>query len=93
MKATFVSVWDGGTEIRTSCQFNPDTNDVTDIELADGTGLDIFDEQYVELSDGTKVFYFTIEGEPNQDDNGLTSDEINFLRNIVDKHLPSSDQD
>lgn len=60
--ATFVSIWDGGTEIRTACKFNPKTNDATDIELVDINGLDILDEQYIELHNGEIIKNFTIDG-------------------------------
>ena len=64
-KAYYVSVWDDGTEIRTVCQFNPDTRDVTDIECVDVAGLDILMEEYVELLDGTIIHEgFTVDGEP-----------------------------
>lgn len=63
MEATFVSVWDGGTEIRTKCQFNPETKDATDIESVDAEGLDNLDEQYVELPNGERVEVLTIDGE------------------------------
>lgn len=63
MQAKFVSVWGGGTEITSNCEYNPQTKDVTDIDSVDVDGLDILDEQYVLLPDGTKVTEFTIEGE------------------------------
>ena len=63
MKATYVSVWDGDTTISTSCEFNPETNDVTDIESVDVEGLDILFEQYVELPNGDVIKNFTIEGD------------------------------
>lgn len=47
MKAYYVSVWDGGTEIRTSCDYNPETNDVTNIEQCEDVGdLDVLEEEY-----------------------------------------------
>ena len=63
MKATYVSVWDGSTEIRTSCEFNPETKDVTEIESVDVEGIDVLFEQYVELPSGEIVKEFTIDGE------------------------------
>ena len=64
MNATFVSVWDGGTEIVSACQYDPLTKDVTDIDSVDveDMDLDILDEQYV-LFNGDKITEFTIEGE------------------------------
>lgn len=60
-KATFVSVWDGGTEIRTNCLYDAETNTVSDIETADVNGLDILDEQFIELEDGTEIRDFECE--------------------------------
>lgn len=47
--ATYVSVWDGGTEIETSCEFNPETKEVKNIESTDEDieDLDILDEEYI----------------------------------------------
>lgn len=45
MKATYVSIWDGGVKISTSCDFNPETKEVSDIETTDIDGLDILEEQ------------------------------------------------
>ncbi len=60
-KATFVSVWDGGTEVRTNCLYDADTNTAFDIETADVNGLDILDEQFIELADGTEIRDFECE--------------------------------
>jgi len=54
---TFVSVWDGGTEIRTNALFNPETKLVHDIESVDGVDEDgeeveLLEKQYIELSSG-----------------------------------------
>ena len=66
MNATFVSIWDGSNEIRTTCKFDPLTKDVTDIESSDVSGLDILFDEYVELPDGTEVRDFTIDGEERE---------------------------
>ena len=54
---TYVSVWDGGTEIRTSALFNPETKLVHDIETVegvdeDGEEVEILDREYIELESG-----------------------------------------
>ena len=54
---TFVSVWDGGTEIRTNALFNQETKLVHDIEVVDGVDEDgeeveLLEKQYIELSSG-----------------------------------------
>lgn len=61
INATYVSIWDGSEEIRTSCKFNPETNKVSDIESADVDGLDleILDSEYIELPGGKIVETFT----------------------------------
>ena len=58
MKAIYVSVWDGGVEVRTSCYFNVENRLVTDIESSDVDGLDILEREYVELEDGTEITVF-----------------------------------
>ena len=63
MKAKYVSVWDGGTTVTTNCQYNPKTNVVSDIESSDVEGLDILEDEYVELPDGTEIRDFI-----NEDD-------------------------
>lgn len=58
VKATYVSVWDGGIEVRTNCMYNGNTKEVFDIEISDVDGLDILEDEYVELLDGEKVVDF-----------------------------------
>lgn len=55
MNAIYVSVWDGGVEVRTSCQYNPKTRIVSDIESSDVEGLDNLEREYIELPDGTEI--------------------------------------
>jgi hypothetical protein len=55
MKATYISVWDGGIEIATSCNFDPETKNITDVEMVDGDGLDILEREFVRLPDGTEI--------------------------------------
>jgi hypothetical protein len=62
-KATYVTVWDGGIEIRTQCLFDKESSTVYDVESVEVNGLDILEEQYVELSDGTEIREFL-----NEDD-------------------------
>lgn len=62
MNATYVSVWDNGDEtIRSSCKFNPETKEVTDIESVNVDELDLnyLDEEYIELPNGEIVKTFT----------------------------------
>lgn len=71
MKAIHVGIWEGSTEtgtscefkLRASCEFNPETKDVTDIEPVEVDGLiDILKDEFIELPDGTIVRDYTIDG-------------------------------
>ena len=64
MEATYISVWDS-QELRSSCEFDPKTNDVTNIEVIDVEGMDlcVCTEEFVELVNGEKITEFTIDGE------------------------------
>jgi hypothetical protein len=49
-KAIFISVWDGGYEIESSCLFNPKTREVTDIGCDDnGNDVDQLDGEFVRV--------------------------------------------
>lgn len=63
VNATYVSVWDGGTEIRTSCKFDTNKNLAFDIESTDEEieDLDFLDKEYIELPNGETVETFTTE--------------------------------
>ena len=53
VSATYVSVWDGGTQVRSPCKFNTDTRKAFDVESADADeGLTVCEREYVELPDG-----------------------------------------
>lgn len=80
--ATFVSVWDGGIEIRSNCEFNPISKEVTDIDIAEVDGLETLEDEYVELPDGTEIRDFLIEGESENEDQ-LTSEEVDMLQSII----------
>ncbi len=94
IKAAYVSVWDGGTEVRTACNYNPETKDVTNIGQADVEGLDlaVLDREYVELPDGTDVEDYTIEGEKRGEDRPLNDEDIAFLQRVVGQHFDTPDQ-
>ena len=53
--ATFVSVWDDGFEVASSCKVNTDTNRVFDIEqvCVDELDLEILDREYI-IIDGNE---------------------------------------
>lgn len=69
MKATYVSVWDGGIQIRTNCKFDQATKQVSDVESADVDGLDFCEEEFIELSNGEVIKDFVNE-DGNQYKNG-----------------------
>jgi hypothetical protein len=65
MKATYVSVWDNGSDrVSSSCEFNPETKEVTDIEVVDveERGLNYLDEEYIELPTGEVIRDFIRDG-------------------------------
>jgi hypothetical protein len=65
VKATYVSSWDHGSDkIESSCLYNPDTREVTDIESVDVEELELnyLDEEWIELADGTIIKDFTRDG-------------------------------
>jgi hypothetical protein len=62
-KATYVTVWDGGIEIRTQCLFDKESSTVYDVESVEVNGLDVLEEEFVELSDGTEIRNFLNEDE------------------------------
>ena len=68
MTATYVSVWDDGIQIRTSCKFDETSRTAYDIESADVDGLDFLSDEYIELNDmeGTQIRDF-INGDDETD--------------------------
>ena len=69
IEATYVSVWDGGIEVRTKCKYDTVIFDVTDIESADVDGLDVLEREYLILPNGTEIERedFTIDGDCDSD--------------------------
>jgi hypothetical protein len=63
VRATYVSVWDGGIQIRSRCLFSKESSVVYDIETIEVDGLYVCEEQFVELPDGTKIKDFITEDE------------------------------
>jgi hypothetical protein len=63
INANYVSIWDGGTEIRTECKFDTKKNLAFDIESTDENieDLDFLDKEYIELPSGETVETFTTE--------------------------------
>jgi len=57
IKATFVSSWDFGTNIESPCLYDPQTNEVSDIESVDVDSMDLttLDREYIVLPDGTEL--------------------------------------
>ena len=77
IKATYVSVWDGGVEIRTSCLYWQNvygeavSNNISDIDAVYVDGLDICEDEYVELPDGSQIKSFY-----NTDDDVFVGDVV-----------------
>lgn len=55
--ATYVSVWDGGFKVETSCKVNRETGEVFDIEVSDVNAdvLDVLEGEFVRFADGTEI--------------------------------------
>lgn len=55
-EAQYISIWDGGMEIPSSCRYDTITRRCFDIEGTDcGEGLEHLDAEVVELMDGTRL--------------------------------------
>lgn len=57
MKATYTTIWDDAEVIETYCDYNKETNQVTNVESVDveGSDLDILVDEFIVLEDGTKI--------------------------------------
>jgi len=53
--ATYVSVWDGGVEVRAACRWSPSLQVAFDIESVAVDGLESLDREYVELPGGAEI--------------------------------------
>lgn len=61
--ATYVSVWDGSTEVRTHCEIDVTQNPpaVTNVETVDAENHDSLDEEYIEFHNGEQIRTFTVD--------------------------------
>ncbi|TXG76177.1 hypothetical protein E6Q11_05090 [Candidatus Dojkabacteria bacterium] len=55
VKATYVSVWDGGVELSSNCLFDTETKVVSDIDEVYDVDVDVLEEERLELVDGTII--------------------------------------
>ena len=68
MKAKYVSVWEAQGEIQTSCDYNPETKEVTNVEVVDlEDDDDILMDEYIWLSTNEEVRSFNMDGEVWED--------------------------
>lgn len=52
----FVSVWDDGVKICTDGEYNPDTKEISNIQVCDNVEeLDILEQEYIELPNGERL--------------------------------------
>ncbi len=53
----YVFVWDGDFEVETNAKYNKDTKEVFDIQGSDidGDELEVFEGQFIELSNGVRL--------------------------------------
>jgi hypothetical protein len=61
LSCEYVTVWDGGTEIRTPAKYYKAMRDV-ETEAVEANGLDSLDEEYIEFIDGTRINRFDADG-------------------------------
>lgn len=55
-RATYISIWDGGVEVPSPCDYDVDAKRCFNIEDSGcGEGLDNLDDEVVELADGTRL--------------------------------------
>lgn len=83
MKAIYVSCWEDGIEVMTACEFDPETNVVSEIEASDIEGLEFLDLEFIILPNGSVIERenFKIEGE----DEEATPETIEGLKKIFQK--------
>ena len=57
MEAKYKTVWDGGVEIVTNCEYDPQTGAIMFTEVSDDgvEGLNCLDREYIELPDGEEI--------------------------------------
>ena len=68
MKAKYVSVWEAQGEIQTTCDNNPETKEVTNVEVVDlEDDDDILMDEYIWLSTNEEVRSFNMDGEVWED--------------------------
>lgn len=63
MKAKYTSVWDGGVNITTNCDYDPKTKKVSNIETVDPGKVQHLDDEFITLPDDTEVRDFILEDE------------------------------
>ena len=51
ISTTFISYWDGGKKVKTSCKVNMSTKEVFDIQKVDIDGLDDLEGEQIEIGD------------------------------------------
>ena len=47
----YVSVWDGGTEVRSNAHYDPATGSITLLETHDATHVDSLDREFIEYGE------------------------------------------
>ena len=55
IQGTYVSVWDDEISVKTSCTYDTETKEVTDITCIEVEGVDVLIREYIELPDGTQL--------------------------------------
>lgn len=61
--AEFVTIWDGGKEIKTKARFDRNTGFIEVLEKADGQELEVLDDQYLLNAKGERLEVYETGGE------------------------------
>lgn len=84
MKGTFVSIWDGGTEITTNCNVELSIRKIIDVDCVN-VNVDILDEEYINVGENRyKVLRFDEFKELWLEQETLKCDDIKQLQDEID---------
>ena len=81
MNAQMVTVMDNGDMIMTNCNYDPNTNIASEIQVVDYYGSANYVEEEYLMYNGKKVYNFMDEDEANNEGE-LTEDDVDLLQSI-----------
>lgn len=89
LPCTFVSVWDGGLEVRSNARVDAATGEVVDIETVDAGELNTLEREYLEIhvpALGFSVQHrFTVERSEDEVDYCVAKSELKRLKEVFDR--------